>query len=90
MVGIEYEIHQQHINAQRMPLCVGRLRKLAHADSNWEYYIEPDSGICYALAKPGSGAKTCVFGTIAHVKRCVRRGAIDAHNLTKYGRRLCT
>lgn len=87
-VFTEYDHRQMHINAARMPLCIGKLRKIAHADSNWEYYYNPQGGYCMAVAKPESGAGTSVFGKVSYVRQLVREGRIKPSALTKYGRRL--
>ena len=87
-VFTEYDYQQMHVNAARMPLCVGKLRKIAHMDSNWEYYYYPQGGYCMAVAKPESGAETSTFGKISYVRQLVREGRIKPSALTKYGRRL--
>lgn len=83
-----FEIRQMHVNAKRMPLCVGRFRKVAHANSNWEYYHDPLYGGIHALAKPGSGASDSCFGDVSYLRRCLQTGVIQSSSLTKYGRRL--
>ncbi len=87
-VFTEYDFRQMHVNAARMPLCVGKLRKIAHADSNWEYYYNPQGGYCLSVAKPESGCDTSVFGKVSYIRQCVRNGIIKPSALTKYGRRL--
>ena len=87
-VFTEYNHRQMHVNAARMPLCIGKLRKVATEDSNWELYYDTQYHFFRAIAKPESGASDSTFGNIAHVRRCLREGWIKPSALTKYGRRL--
>ena len=88
MFAPEFELQQMHINAESMPLCMGKLRKVAHAKSNWEYYYSPGGKYFLSVAKPSSGAQTSIFGNITYMRRYVMWGGIRPSDLTKYGRRL--
>lgn len=84
----EFDYRHMHIAAERMPLCVGNLRKIAHENRNWELYHDPQANYCYSIAKPSSGAESTVFGSVSYVRELVRKGWIKPSALTKYGRRL--
>ena len=88
MFAPEFELKQMHINAASMPLCIGKLRKVAHAKSNWEYYYATDKKCFLSVAKPESGARTSYFGNMSYMRRYIMRGGIRPADLTKYGRRL--
>lgn len=38
--------------------------------SNWNYYLE--GNLVMAIAKPGSGAKDCCFGSVEYFRQWVR------------------
>ena len=88
MFSAEFEKKQMHVNAAVMPLCVGKLRKVACAGSNWELYYNPAGGYCMSIAKDISGASDSIYGRIDYIYGQLRRGVIRKGQLTKYGRRV--
>ena len=84
----EIEIKQRHIDATNGADCFGKMRKIHNGDGNFDLYIRSDKKFCESIAKPGSGCKNSVYGSLAYVKNQIRRGVLDPHRLTKYGRRL--
>ena len=84
----EFEFKQMHVNADRLPLCIGKLRKIAHASSNWEYFYDPSGGYCMSIAKYSSGACDSVYGNLPYIYAQLRRGVIQKKQLTKYGWRV--
>lgn len=86
MFSKEFELKQHRINATVMPDCIGKLRKIATAGSNWEIYYNGE--YCRSIAKPGSGASDSVYGNLSYIARQLRTGYIKPSQLTKYGRRI--
>lgn len=84
----EFELKQMHVNADRLPLCIGKLRKIACVSSNWEYFYDPSGNYCMSIAKYSSGASNSVYGKLSYIYDQLRRGVIHKKQLTKYGRRL--
>ena len=84
----EYEIKQHRINASNGADSIGKLRKIVNGDGNFDIYIDRNGKFCTSVAKPGSGCKDSIYGDLSYIKYQIKRGIIDPHSLTKYGRRL--
>lgn len=83
----EYEIKQHRINASNGADCIGTLRKIVNGNGNFDIYYD-QKGYCESIAKPGSGCQNCIYGDLSYIKYQIKKGVIDPHSLTKYGRRL--
>lgn len=84
----DLEIKQRRINTSTGPDCVGKLRKLAKGSGNFDYYYYPRGGYCMSIAKPESGCGDSIYGGPEYIRRQIRTGRINPHNVTKYGRKV--
>ena len=78
---------QMKINAIHGPECIGKLRKFADGNGNFDYYYDSAMNCFVAIAKTGSGCRNCYYGDKLHIIRAINNGWIDRHMITKYGRR---
>ena len=63
---------------------------VATSSSNWNYYshfFKDGSKAVFALAKEGSGASDCIFGSFKYFKRYLKSEYNDV-TLTEYGKTL--
>ena len=88
MFSKEFERKQMKVNAYVMPECIGKMRKIAVRNSNWDLYYIPDKKYCMSIAKPVSGASNSVYGNLSHIYRQIMNGTIKRSEITAYGWRV--
>lgn len=88
MMFAKFELHQMKVNAERMPNCIGKLRKVISENSNWEIYYDTQYKFFRAIAKPSSGAEDSCYGDAAYIRKQIRDGRLDSHLLTKFGKKI--
>ena len=88
MTFTQFDFEQMQINATHGHDCMGKLRKVENGKGNFDIYYDTKSKCFRSVAKPGSGCTSSYYGGTHHIMNALRNGWMDAHGLTKFGRRL--